>query len=337
MKRFISSALALGMLLAPMGSLAEFTKPSELFVLMTKGNLPVGFSGELHGNVDNMWFSAWISGSSKGTDVASAMGTVKGTFDISKDGGKARVKFQARMVDSNVYFYVDSIEGTYDDNVWHSALSMSTKTWVKVPVPADAATDISEADFSELDEMLQLTTRALTNGTEYDITLTRDAARNMLKNLRDMDHPEWDDAFSAVPRTAAFHMTVTTDTSDAFTQAAGTLEMGSKKVTANAKGSAWVLPSLTVTAPTSSVSIEDWASPLMNMDNMFGMPSSHDDIWEEHSGSGWDTPSDDVEVNDEDMWPTTENTIPEGDCRLDVDAVRHNECSSFERTPRRLP
>ena len=334
------------MLLAPVSSLAEFTHPSELFILMSKANLPVGFSGELHGNVDNFWFSAWLSGSSKGTNIANATGEVNGTFDVAKDGGKARVNFEMRVVDSNVYFYVDSIEGTYDDMVWHSALSMKTKTWVKIPVPADMAMDMTAADFSEMDSMLQLTTRALTNGTAYDITLTRDAAREMLQNLRDMDHPEWNEAFSAVPRTAAFHMTVSTNKADGFTAASATLDMGSKKVTVNAKGSAWLLTSLTVTAPKGAVSIEDWTSPLMNDfgGSMFDEPSAHDSTWDVESGSDWDTPTDDSSSSS--SWSNEENgsgertpanMIPEGDCSLDLDAVRHGECDTFQRTPRRLP
>jgi hypothetical protein len=295
----------------------------------------------LHSNADKYWFSAWVSGSSKGTSVSNATGTMKGTFDIAMDGGKARVKFEMRVVDSTVYFYVDSIEGTYDDMLWHSALSMKTKTWVKISVPPELGMDPSAADFTAMDEMLQMTARTLTNGTAYDITFTRDAARDMLKNLRDMDHPEWEDAFSAIPRTATFHMTVSTNKSDAFTQASGDLTLGSKKLTMNAKGSAWVLPSLTVKAPAQSISIEDWTSPLMNGlgGGMFDNSSDNNSNWDIPDNSDWDMPTDSNWGNPSDNWEESSPTdmIPEGDCRLDLNAVRHGECSSFERTPRRLP
>lgn len=338
MKRFISSILTLGMLLTPSFSLAEFTKPSELFMLMSTANLPIGFSGELHGNVDNYWFAAWIDGSTKGTNASNALVNMKGTFDIAMKGGKARVKFQMRVVDGNAYLYIDTIDGTYEDALWKSAASLKTKTWIKIALPEELSVDPPAADYLILDELLKITSRTTGNGTAYDLTLTREAARDMLKNMRDMEYSDWDDTLSALPRTAAFHMTVQTDKADAFVQTNGTIEMASKKMSFTMKGSAWVLPSLVVTAPKDSMSMEEWAMSLMDVlggggYSMFGTPvydtedmTSEEEWttdWEEHTHDDWEDSSTDM--------------IPEWDCRLNLDAVRHGECDTFERTPRRLP
>lgn len=341
MKRFVSSILTLGMLLTPSFSLAEFTKPSELFMLMSSANLPIGFSGELHGNVEGYWFSAWISGSSKGTNASNALANVKGTVDVSKDGGKLRVKFQMRVVDGNAYFYVDSIDGSYEDALWKSGLNIKTKTWIKVELPAELATDLTAADYSMVDEILHLTSTVTSTGTSYELSLTREAARDMLKNMRDMEYSEWSDTLSALPRTAKFNMKVDTNKSDAFTKTSGRMEMGSKKMTFNAKGSAWVLSSLTVAAPADSMSMEEWTKTLMNSMtgggySVFDQPLSTDE-WEEE----WSQPVEDIDWDEYyENWSdgdTGAAVIPEGDCRLDADAIRRGMCDTFERTPRRLP
>ncbi len=346
MKRFISSVLTLGMLLTPSFSLAEFTKPSELFMLMSTANLPIGFSGELHGNVDDYWFAAWINGSTKGTNASNALVNMKGTFDIAMKGGKARVKFQMRVVNGNLYFYVDSIDGTYEDALWKSAASLKTKTWIKIELPEELSVDPPSADYFILDEILNITSRPVSNGTTYELSLTREAVRDMLKSMRDMEYSDWDDAFSALPRTAKFNMTINTDKADGFVQTNGTVEMASKKMSFDVKGSAWVMPSLVVTAPKDSMSMEEWTMSLMDVlggggYSVFGTPvyDSEDTTSEEEWSTEWEEHThDDWEEYTPDEWEDSSvDMIPEWDCRLDLDAVRHGECDTFERTPRRLP
>ncbi len=352
MKRFVSSLLTLGMLLTPSLSLAEFTRPSELFMLMADTGMPVGFSGELHGNVDEYWFSAWISGSSKGTNGANALANVKGTVDVSMKGGMVRVKFQMRVVDGAAYFYVDSIDGSYEDALWKSGMNIKTKTWIKVELPADLSMEPVEADYTMIDEILHLTSTVTSTGTSYELSLTREAVRDILKNMRDMEYSQWSDALSALPRTAKFSMTVNTNKADAFTSTSGSMEMGSKKMTFSAKGSAWLLSSLSVAAPANSMSMEEWTTGLMSafgVSGPFDMLNHNDDMqqWEEE----WGEPAEDIDWDEyyenwsdgdpssnwEDDGDTGVDVIPEGDCRLDADAIRHGLCDTFERTPRRLP
>lgn len=347
MKRFISSLLAIGMALAPVSSLAEFASPSELFAMLSKVNVPMGFSGELHGNVDNYWFSAWVSGSGKGSGME-ATGSIKGTVDIATSNAKARIKFQMRIVDSTAYLYIDSIDGTYEDALWKSVAAVKTKTWIKWAIPAELIQEPTAMDFAMIDEMFQMESRKSGNNTAYTVRFTRGAVQDVLEMLRNMEYDNGTVGMSAVPRTAALNLNFTVDSREKLMQSSGTVTLGNKNMNIRAKGSSWLLSNVNVAAPSNALDLEEWAMSLMGslgggMMDRFYMPVTGDtdenwDIpendWSEHSDYDMrGNPSD----NWEDEGDTGVDVIPEGDCRLDMDAVRNGTCGSFKRTPRRLP
>lgn len=291
----------------------------------------MGFTGEMHGHWDAYWASLWVSGSSVGTVPSNIEAALQGTLDVAMKSGKARVKFQMKVVNGAFYLYIDSLDGSFEDTLLRSAWNLKTKTWVKIELP----TDIEESpDFTWLDEMLQIESATVGNGTTYSLTFTRDAVRDILSQLRSADHSDWPEGWSAVPRTATILVKVGMDSNEHFTQASAQAEFASSMVTFNGNGKSWALSDMTVTAPKNSLSLEEWVGAFMS--TVMGEdsdPEPWDDMSTIESGTT-DEDWDDTGTDYYTVEPVSPEWMQDGDCRLDMDAIRHGLCIDFERTPR---
>lgn len=336
MKKFSALVLGLSMVLTPLSSLAAFTMPSELLAAIQSGKA-MTFSGEMHGHAGNYYMALWINGTST-LSQANPMGATKATIDISAPQGKLRAKVQIRVKEKKMYVFIDSIEGSLDNVVTHFAGSMKSKQWFSIPMDEIASSEMQAQDMSSMDEFLQLMSAPAKNGgTIYTLTLTRDAAREVVQGLSDMNLRDLGiEITNAMPPKVTFQVQMTVDAKNSLQLTTMNMDLSQTGFGISLKG--WSAPAksgFTVEVPKNVVSADEWANAMGNLWTPdFGIPPSTHDEWEDTSSSKDSTWTD---TGSTDSWMDSSSSnwgSSSDDCLMDISAVRHGGCDIQKPTHR---
>lgn len=189
MRKF-AALLASVSLLSPLAASAELATPSDVLMAVENGskNLPLDFSVEIHGHYQDYWLSAWILGSGQETEGHSRS-TAKITVDFASNDNTVRGKLQTRMLEKKMYLLIESVSGKLENEIAKAIVEVTGKRWIVSDVAeteADAIADGMERDMlADALRVDSVQTDSVGN-TLYTLTLTRDAAREMSKSLREM-------------------------------------------------------------------------------------------------------------------------------------------------------
>lgn len=189
MRTFLSVLTGLS-LLSPLAAHAEFTTPQDVLTAVESGSegLPFDFSGELHGHYENYYLSAWLSGSGQKEGELSRS-SAKITVDFASNGNTVRGKLQTRMVEKKMYLLLEGLSGKLENEIAKAVVEVTGKKWIQSDI-AQMETD-TEYDAMQRDMLADVLrvdsvkTDSVGN-TLYTLTLTRDAARELSKSLREM-------------------------------------------------------------------------------------------------------------------------------------------------------
>lgn len=146
-------------------------------------------SAEVHGVHGTMFISAWLKGQIEGVEYADAKINAQVTVDIEDTANhvKGRFKGSIMILDGLLYAKLDSMEGTFEDDVLLGTIRLATKKWINFPVDAATVADIQDAirqsgDPSEADDRFTLARTPYQYGSSYTLTLKSDVDAT-IKNL----------------------------------------------------------------------------------------------------------------------------------------------------------
>ncbi len=220
MRRALSACLALTLLAAPIGNLAQaYSSFSELYgALLAMEQRPMDSSMEMHGRYANYYFSAWLSGSTegKGLDMKS---TMKMTVDVKGEEVNLRAKLQMRVVDRTVYVRVESVDGKFQRDGTNVLSKLTMKQWIALPLD-EMNSEWNTQDESllsaleELDQFFTISSLEKKDMTVYTITLKREVLKEIMKALRDAtaeDMPGITIPLKHIPPSFTFNISMTMD------------------------------------------------------------------------------------------------------------------------------
>lgn len=174
----------MALLATPLSAFAEFQDVPTLWQAMRDNGTPRTFGGEAHGRMDKTYFSIWSSGGQEGNDVGTMKMRMRATFDMARDAMKLRAKFQLVLKSGVVYFKLDSIESSFDNQLGSLFGSLKQKRWIKVPLDEGEIAqwnDIMHSDneyMASVNELLQMSHSRTAQGHAYTLTLTPEAKEN---------------------------------------------------------------------------------------------------------------------------------------------------------------
>lgn len=330
MKHPLLSSLCAGAvaLAIPLQMLAAFTSPSALFWAWTNSAQPKDFTAEVHVQLpsENVFLSAWMKGSQEGGFSMKADGMSDVTIDIvaPKEDVNARLKASLRSVDGNVYVKINSLTGTFDDELAQISAEFAGKQWIMLPKDmtmmehedpfaalserlADDGVEVSAADIknlvnSLLDAGLSVSSATVAGGYEYTILPKRHFLKEMKAVLADfaatqdlpsaMDEKELTKIEREVLRQLKLQIKVRTDAADNPVSMSAALSLMPSAGEFKVIGKMTAVPhkgALTVTAPADAVPFDN---TMMGAGLNDPAPTWDTPAWEEEV-TPWD-PCDDM-------------------------------------------
>lgn len=272
MRRILASSALAALTFQPLAAFAESTlaiatTPTELFRTIQADTSARTISAEAHVHAENAWFSMWVNGAGEGgPDVRSAKGEMKATVDIDmpEENVKARLKFQFRVVNGIGYVMLDSLEGTYEDDIAKAVASASLKKWIAVEMPEDEFDHEIDQSANHFDEVLDITSAVTGNDIRYTLNLRRDFLKMFAEEGR-----------------GNLTMNVRMNPVDRFQSLTLESSFVSSDVSGSLKASSSKLPNgLTVVAPTNTVDLDEWMDNVPAFAPDFGNPWEEEESWE---------------------------------------------------------
>jgi hypothetical protein len=295
MRRLSSALVTFALIAQPLAVAAFYETPGAILQAVRFDASAKMFSAEVHGSNGTTYVSAWMNGKMEGTEYPEAKLSAQVTVDVADTEShmKGRFKGAIMILDGQLYAKLDSMEGTFEDDVLLGTVRLATKKWINFPVDADMVEEIQNAihqtgDPAEADDHFTMVRTPYQYGSSYTLTM----------------NPEDEEITS-------LQIKVDTDYKDAVQVSKVTFEgtAGDFAITGQAKAERMKTP-LTLTAPADSVSFEWLMDHLsaINPDDIFnGSDAFEEDIWSE------DEEGDDEWVDiedDEDMPMDDEDNVP---------------------------
>lgn len=146
-------------------------------------------SAEVHGVHGTMFISAWLKGQMEGMEYTDAKINAQVTVDVEDTANhvKGRFKGSIMILDGLLYAKLESMEGTFEDDVLLGTIRLATKKWINFPVDAATVADIQDAirqngDPAEADDRFTISRTPYQYGSTYTLTMKSDvntAMQNM--------------------------------------------------------------------------------------------------------------------------------------------------------------
>ncbi len=239
------------------------------------------------------------------------------TVDVANGGNTVRGKLQTKMVEGKLYFLIESVTGRLENEILQAALSVTGKKWIMADA-AELAQQMQDPDGEHMQaemigEFMRIDTvkKDSVGNTVYTLILTRDAARELSKSLREMSSSYISGAVA--PRISA-RITVTLDKNNALIKA--TTDFSAEAGIAGLTGSFTVSrrsSSVTVAAPAGAVDIMTLGSSIPGFSDFVpSMDSSSE--WDDSSysseSSNW------MNESDTNSWDSSSSEQPNGACTI---------------------
>ncbi len=326
--RKLISALSTLALLAPVAAQAQFAEPTDILstAVTQSHGLPFDFRGEFHGHYQGYWASLWLTGS--GQKDENSRSAAKITVDVANQGNTLRAKLETRMVEKKMYVMIQSVTGKMENEFITAALQATGKKWIMSDVMDGelATSDESQAmEFAQYLRLDSVKTDSVGN-TLYTLILTRDAARELSRELRNITElvPQ-----QSVPR-IALTVTVTLDRDNRPIKTA--VDFAAETVDAGITGT------LTATRRSSPVTVQVPAGAVDTSSLPFlGLPDVPDFSMPVDDGSS--SSADDSWMNDyygNDFGPDGQEEQPTASPNCTLAQIRNGECQATRFNRRSL-
>ncbi len=182
MRRILSSLATLALIAQPLSAFAVYETPGALLQAVRFDSSAKTFKAEVHGNSGTTYMSAWMNGAMQGVNVADAKVSAQMTIDMEDTVHhmKGRVKGSVMVLHGRFYAKLDSMEGTFEDDVMLGSIRFLTKKWIAFPAEEEMIDAIQEiinqtGDPSEADDLYTMTRVPYAYGNSYVLTVKNGA------------------------------------------------------------------------------------------------------------------------------------------------------------------
>ncbi len=182
MRRLLSAITSVSLLAAPLSAFAVYETPGAILQAVRFDASAKTFKAELHGNSGTAYVSAWMNGAMQGATVADSKVSAQMTIDMedSLNHIKGRVKGSVMVLDGRFYAKLDSMEGTFEDDVMLGSIRFLTKKWIAFPAEEEMIDAIQEminqtGDPSVADDLYTMTRVPYAYGNSYVLTVKNGA------------------------------------------------------------------------------------------------------------------------------------------------------------------
>lgn len=144
MRRFSSALITVALLSQPLAAFAFYETPGAVLQAVRFDASAKIFSAEVHGNNGTTYISAWLKGQMEGAEYADAKVNAQVTVDVVDTNShmNGRFKGSVMILDGQLYAKLDTMQGTFEDDVLLGTLALQTKQWINFPVDADTVAEI---------------------------------------------------------------------------------------------------------------------------------------------------------------------------------------------------
>jgi len=335
MKRsLLRIALASGVLV-PLVCSAAFLAPSDLLYALHLQRPAMDYSYEFHGSHKQYYAAAWISGNEKSGPWSDMLANAKVTIDVAGEGATMRMKLQVRIKDGNAYFFIENVDGKYENEAAILAGQYIGKQWIVLPLDEAGIGNIdqSKETFMAFDKIFSLQSAGTTKGTEHTLTFKREVVKEIMKSLRQMNM-----SMGATPK-VSFVMNVQTNANEQPVSLSFDADIGNELFTVTGTGKATQRSTpVTVEIPANAVNMQEAMENFRSFDlpaNPFGIPMDMNDSspdWSEDDGNDeeWHAPMD---IDSEDSMDWSE-PAPDEDCATNLSLLQKGYCGAVRPSTR---
>jgi len=178
MRRITASLATAALLFQPLAAFAFYETPGAVLQAVRFDASAKMFNAEVHGANGTTFISAWLKGQMQGTEYTDAKVNAQVTVDVVDTSShmNGRFKGSVMILDGRLYAKLDTMQGTFEDEVILGTLGLQTKQWINFPVDADTVAQIQNAitqtgDLSKADDLYTMTRTPYQYGSSYTLTM----------------------------------------------------------------------------------------------------------------------------------------------------------------------
>lgn len=188
MRTLSSAILIISVVLQPLSAFAFYETPGQIMQAVQFDPSANMISAEIHGVNGTTFVSAWIKGQKEGMEYADTKLNVQVTVDVedTAEHVKGRLKGSVILLNGLLYIKVDSLDGTFEDEVLLGTLHFAMKKWIQVPVDAETMEEIHDAlhhmgDPLQADDRFTMTRVPYQYGSSYTLSLQPGSVEGMTR------------------------------------------------------------------------------------------------------------------------------------------------------------